>query len=268
MLPWKLALASPGCSMCDSVCVCVCLCTHAQLPFVWVLVKPYSTPSLHSGLSLSYFLWSYKVKPQHLWFCRLLTLFPHLLLFPYQPAYDSASSASKLYKTQGKLPQRDTTLLFPMLLLPLPHRRLFLPSPLLCMSQIKVCTSALAAHHGSGAWNKFNILHQQIHVYPTAWERNPAPPVRLAAMWERTQSFTKGHRWSSGLLSNLSLFVITPFFRRLIRTKTSILPSSGLKAMLVAHQVWFSTSDNFFREGKWPEIGSSGGSHFLGQHDT
>ena len=41
-------------------------------------------------------------------------LFPHLLLFPYQPAYDSASSASKLCKTQGKLPQRDATLLFPL----------------------------------------------------------------------------------------------------------------------------------------------------------
>lgn len=96
-----------------------------SVTFVWVLVKPYSTLSLPS-VSLSYFLWSHKVKPQHLWFCWLLMLFPHLLLFPYQPAYDSASSASKLYKTQGKLPQRDATLLFP-LLLPLPHRLLFSP---------------------------------------------------------------------------------------------------------------------------------------------
>lgn len=86
--------------------------------------------------------------------------------------------------------------------------------------------------------------------------RKKNSPFLQFVLKKRTWSFTKGHRWSSGLLSYLSFFFFyhSPFFRKLICTKTSILPSSGLKAMLVGHQVWFSTSDNFLRGGVGPKL--------------
>lgn len=135
-------------------------------------------------------------------------LFPHLLLFPYQPAYDSASSASKLYKTQGKLPQRDSTLLFP-LLLPLPCRHLFSPFSAChkpkCVPQHRLHVVGVQLNTNSmsstGRFSlSYSVRKKKIVNFFTLW-------------WKRsTWSFTKGHRWSSGLLSNLSFFlIITPF---------------------------------------------------------
>ena len=91
-----------------------------------------------------------------------------------------------------------------------------------------------------------NVLHWLIRVHPTVWENT-----------ERQWVFLTKDR--SEHLSKLSFYFIKTtffFFSKLICTETSIPPSSGLKAILVGHQVWFSTSDNFFRGGNGLKLDS------------
>lgn len=137
-----------------------------------------------------------------------------------------------------------------LLLLLLPHRLLFPPFSACdkskCVPQhwLHVVGVQLKTNSMSSTGRFMSILQCEktaplVHFFNVWWEKREK---------ERTWSFTKGHRWPSGLF-NLSFFITTFFFfRKLICTKTSILPSSGLKAMLVDHQVWFSTSDNFLGE--------------------
>lgn len=130
-----------------------------------------------------------------------------------------------------------------------PFLILFSFPPFLCMSQIKVCTSALAAHRGSEAWNKFNILHWQIHVDPAAWCRKNLLHSSVSSRRGRGRNTVFYQRTQMVIWTFVQPFFFyrDPFFRKLICTKTSMRPSSGLKATLVGHQGWFSTSDNFFR---------------------
>lgn len=173
-------------------------------------------------------------------------LFPHLLLFPYQPACDSASSASKLYKTQGKLPQQDATLLFPLPRLPLPH-----PLP----PSLHVTNQSVYLSTGCTTWE---CGLKQIQCPPLAHSR-PSYSVKRkcsANSFLQYMARKKKPRAHGLLLKDTDdhldfltflFFIITFFSRKLICTKTSRLPSSGLKATLVDHQVSFSTSDMFFR---------------------
>lgn len=175
-------------------------------------------------------------------------LFPHLFLFPYQPAYDSASSASKLYKTQGKLPQRDTTLLFPLLLLPLPRRLLFSPFSACdkskCVPQhwLHVVGVQLKTNSMSSTGRFMSILQCEKKCSTSPFLHYMARKKREnMVFYQRTQMAI----WTFQpffFYHNLFFFF---WFRKLICTKTYGLPSSGLKATLVGHQVWFSTSDIF-----------------------
>lgn len=99
--------------------ICASTCT---VIFVWVLnaTPLWGLLFLLSVSLFSYSLWCYELKPQHCW---CLMLFPHLLLFPISACNMTLPAVRKLCKTQGKLPQWDTTLLFPML--PLPRHLLF-----------------------------------------------------------------------------------------------------------------------------------------------
>lgn len=148
-------------------------------------------------------------------------LFPHLLLFPYQPAYDSASSASKLYKTQGKLPQRDTILLFPLLLLPLPHR--LLSSPFSACDKSKCVPQHWL--HIVGVQLKTNSMSSTGRFMSILQCEKNAPLVHFFAMWlEKKREHGLLEKDTHGHV-DFSTF------------KTSVLPPSGLKATLVGHQV-------------------------------
>lgn len=144
-------------------------------------------------------------------------LFPHLLLFPYQPAYDSASSASKLYKTQGKLPQRDTPLLFPLASSSSSSTSSSLFPPL----SLRVTNQSVYLSTGCTSWE---CSLKQIQCPPLAYShlsysvREKLLNVSISSPCGKKREhslFTKGHRWSSGLLSNLSFFIITPFFQKI-----------------------------------------------------
>lgn len=84
------------------------------------------------------------------------------------------------------------------------------------MSQIKVCSSALAAHRGSVAGNKFNILREQISRLSDSVRRRKkrkketATTLHCDQKTTRTRSFTEGHRWSSGLLSEKLITTTRP----------------------------------------------------------
>lgn len=83
------------------------------------------------------------------------------------------------------------------------------------MSQIKVCSPALAAHRGSVAGNKFNILREQISrvsdsVRRRRKKKETATTLHCDQKTTRTRSFTKGHRWSSGLLSEKLITTTRP----------------------------------------------------------